>query len=243
MKNFINSLNALFKGMILAISPHVLLGKLSRPLLLTSNLLSLSKWIASQNKKDILNDFYSPKRDYNKRFQLYQYVVDTLKLQNAPFEYLEFGVSGGYSFAWWVKNCNHPNSKFFGFDTFEGLPENWGVFNKGDMSANIPTLDDTRAAFIKGLFQDTLPSFLAQQNIHQETRKIIHLDADLFSSTLFALTSLAPYLKKDDILLFDEFNVPNHEFFAFKVFCDSYYVKTKLIAAVNNYYQDAIVIE
>ena len=73
--------------------------------------------------------------------------------------------------------------------------------------------------------------------------KVIHLDADLFSSTLFALTSMAPYLRKGDILLFDEFNVPNHESLAFRMFCESYYVRTKLIGAVNNYLQVALIIE
>ncbi|MDR2886523.1 MAG: hypothetical protein LBV26_00725 [Bacteroidales bacterium] len=53
---------------------------------------------------------------------------------------------------------------------------------------------------------------------------------------------MAPHLNAGDILFFDEFNVPNHEFLAFKIFTESYYVKTKLIGAVNNYYQTAFVI-
>ena len=31
------------------------------------------------------------------------------------------------------------------------------------------------------------------------------MDADLYSATLFTLTSFAPFLKKGDIILFDEF--------------------------------------
>ncbi len=57
--------------------------------------------------------------------------------------------------------------------------------------------------------------------------KIIHLDADLFSSTIFVLSQLYPYLKKGDIIFFDEFNVANHEFLAFKIFTESFYVKTE----------------
>lgn len=111
------------------------------------------------------------------------------------------------------------------------------------MAAQIPIFNDSRFEFFKALFQDTLPNFLQNKKIRKETKKIIHLDADLFSSTLFVLTSLSPYLKKGDILVFDEFNVPNHEFFAFKVFSDSYYIKTRIIGAVNNYYQVALMIE
>lgn len=130
--------------------------------------------------------------------------------------YLEFGVESGNSFKWWLENATHVKSRFYGFDTFEGLPEKWGVYKKGAMMSEIPTVNDIRAKFIKGLFQNTLPDFLKQNNLNSQVRNIIHLDADLFSSTLYVLTSLAPYIKKGDILLFDEFNVPNHEFFAFK---------------------------
>ena len=61
-------------------------------------------------------------------------------------------------------------------------------------------------------------------------------DADLYTATLFALTSLAPHLKKGDIIFFDEFVVPTHEFMAYTHFIDSYYFKLELIGAANNYY-------
>jgi hypothetical protein len=53
---------------------------------------------------------------------------------------------------------------------------------------------------------------------------------------LYVLTSLAPFLKKGDIIFFDEFVVPTHEFKAFLDFTLSYYMKLELIAAANNYY-------
>lgn len=240
MKKLINRLNAFFKGISILLRPHIYLGWLKRPLQLFTNMLSMSKWAAENGKSASLNDFYSPLRDYQKRYQLYEHLLNSEQLKEHVFDYLEFGVSGGYSFRWWVNANTNPDSRFYGFDTFEGLPESWGTYNKGDMTAPIPGIDDSRALFYKGLFQDTLPDFLKAATISNGKLKIIHLDADLFSSTLFALTSLAPWLKKGDILIFDEFNVPNHEFSAFKIFCESYYIKTKLLAAVNNYYQVAI---
>jgi len=242
-KSTIIKINAFLKGLILIIRPHVFLGWLRHFFLTASNLLSLTKWVANQDKKTILNDFYSPRRDYSKRYKLYKYVVDKLNLKNEEFDYLEFGVCEANSFKWWLGNCINSNSRFYGFDTFEGLPENWGKYKKGDMAANIPNIDDSRVEFVKGLFQETVANFLSSHNLKNGKRKVIHLDADLFSSTPFVLTSLAPYLKKGDILIFDEFNVPNHEFYAFKIFCDSYYIKTKLLGAVNNYHQVALIIE
>ncbi len=243
MKRTLINTAIFFKQFILLLRPHVLLGWLRHPLLTISNTLSMTRWIARQNKKDILNDFYSPKRNNDKRLQLFEYVCNKFNLTNQPIDYIELGVAAGHSFRWWVGKCVHSNSKFYGFDTFEGLPEDWGAFKKGDMQYAVPGLNDDRATFLKGLFQDTLPGFLKNSNFESGKRKVIHLDADLFSSTLFALTSLAPYLKSGDLLLFDEFNVPNHEFYAFKMFSESYYVKTTLVAAVNNFYQVALVID
>ncbi len=243
MKSVLLRWIAFSKGLVLLCKPHIWMGWLRHPLLLLSNTLSLSKWVSQQNKKDILNDFYSPLRDYSKRYQLYEYVIKNHLTKDEAFDYLEFGVCGGFSFEWWLKNGKNRDCRFYGFDTFEGLPESWGTFKKGDMSASVPETNDDRALFIKGLFQESLPGFLEKNNLSNDRRKIIHLDADLFSSTMYALTRLAPFIKKGDILIFDEFNVPNHEFYAYKTFSDSYYIKTRLIAAVNNYFQVAFVVE
>jgi hypothetical protein len=243
MRNLWIQINAFIKGVIYFLKPHIFLGWMKTPLLMISNTLSLSGWISKQPKTIILNDFYTLKRNYSKRFDLYKYLADSYELRDARFDYLELGVCGGQSFEWWVSNCRNPESRFYGFDTFEGLPEDWGSFKKGDMSTGIPAIDDPRVEFFKGLFQDTLPVFLTNRKLRPDALKIVHMDADLFSSTLFSLTSLAPNLKKGDILLFDEFNVPNHEFSAFKIFCDSYYIKTRLLGAVNNYLQVAMIIE
>jgi len=234
------------KGFMLLLLPYTFLHWLRRPLLLISNTLSLAKWVSRQKGVSAFNDFYSLKRDYSKRYKLYEYIIDRFELKNKEITYLEFGVYKGNSFNWWLRHCDHPKCKFYGFDTFEGLPENWGnTYNKGDMLADVPDIHDPRGNFVKGLFQHSLPDFLLtfHQELKKETRKIIHLDADLFSSTLFVLTSMAPFLKKGDILMFDEFNVPNHESYAFRIFCDAYYIKTKLVGAVNNYFQVALMIE
>ncbi len=130
----------------------------------------------------------------------------------------------------------HPGSKFHGFDTFTGLPEDFGPYKKGTFanSNNIPEIKDERGKFYQGLFQQTLPGFLKSFDNCKKT--VVMLDADLYTATLFVLTSLAPFLKKDDIIFFDEFVVPTHEFMAYKNFVDSYYFDLELIGAANNYY-------
>ena len=238
MRRLILRLNSFLKGVILYLRPGVYFGFLAHPMLFTANLLQLSKWVSKQNRKNILNDFYRPFRKHNEREKLYSYVLEKEKLGEAEIIYLEFGVFQGAAFKWWMNANKNPASKFYGFDTFEGLPEAWGTYRKGDMSAVLPEIKDARHEFVKGLFQETLFTFLATHDIDSK-RRVIHLDADLFSSTLFVLTTLARHLKKGDIIFFDEFNVPNHEFYAFKIFQESYYMKFELLGAVNNYYQVA----
>jgi len=211
---------------------HNLIEPVSGLLLNLAYMSKVSKWI-SRNRNVAFNDFYSPKWDYNKRYLLYDHVFKSKNLDR-PISYLEFGVSGGHSFNWWVKANSNPDSSFAGFDTFEGLPEDWGGFRQGAMTANVPEINDDRVKFHKGLFQATLPGFVT--TLAPDRRKVIMMDADLFSSTLYVLTTLAPYLKKGDIILFDQFNVPRHEFLAFQLFTSSYYLKFDLIGAANNYY-------
>lgn len=193
----------------------------------------LSKW-ANDNKKTAFNDFPS-KWDYNKRFGLYNYVIEKEGL-NVGLNYLEFGVADGYSFNWWMTQNTNADSRFYGFDTFTGLPEDFGPYKKGTFSNidNIPVIKDERGKFYQGLFQQTLPLFL--KKFDNSKRTIIMLDADLYSATLFTLTSMASFLKKDDIVFFDEFVVPTHEFMAYQHFISSYYFDLELIGAANNYY-------
>jgi hypothetical protein len=175
--------------------------------------------------------------------KLHEYVISSQRLSERPIHYLEFGVAGGTSFAWWVKANHHPGSRFFGFDTFEGLPEDWHFFKKGAFSFDIPFLEDERGTFIKGLFQDMLYTFLDNYRKTADAQNVIrvlHMDADLYSSTLFALTMMAPFLRNGDIVLFDEFNIPNHEFAAWSDFIKAYYIKYEVIGSVNNFYQTAI---
>jgi len=192
-----------------------------------------SKWV-SENKGITYNDFPS-NWDYFKRNNFYKHVFETEKLDE-EINYIEFGVADGVSFKVWLDQNKNPNSRFYGFDTFDGLPEDWGVYKKGYFSTGfkVPEINDARGKFFTGLFQQTLPVFLKEFSPNK--RNVIMMDADLYSSTLFALTSLAPFLKKDDIIFFDEFVVPTHEFKAYLDFIQSYYIKLDLIAAANNYY-------
>ena len=203
---------------------------------------SLSKWIAEHKKNLAFSTFPQAQFNYNNRYQLFSYLIEN-EIKGQPIDYLEFGVSTGNSFRWWVDQIKNPDSRFYGFDTFTGLPEDWGGFKKGAMSNGNkpPEIDDNRHEFFQGIFQQTLHDFL--KNYNSQKRKVIHLDADLYTATLFVLTTIRPYLQKGDLILFDEFNVPMHEYKAFKEWVESFYIQYTVIGEVNNFYQVAMRME
>jgi O-methyltransferase len=186
------------------------------------------------------SDHYVSTRDYSKRYNLYKFMADHYQQADKQIIYLEYGVAEGASFNWWMSNNHHAESRFFGFDTFEGLPEKWGSFyDKGDMRFSMPEIKDPRGKFVKGLFQDSLPGFIKEHSglLNSHAQKVILMDADLYSATIFTLSQLFPTLHKGDIIMFDEFSVAMHEFKAFLEFTGNFYIKLKPIAAVNNFYQ------
>jgi O-methyltransferase len=205
------------------------------------HLTRLSEWVHG-NRKLPYNDFPLNGWNYGKRTEFYAHLLPQVVGQG-PITYLEFGVAQGHSFKWWAGQQQHSASRFHGFDTFTGLPEDWGVFKAGAMStgSKLPDVSDPRATFHVGLFQDTLPGFLS--GFERTGKLLVQMDADLYTSTLYVLTSLAPHLRKGDIVMFDEFFVPTHEFKAFREFTASFRIALKPVAAANNYYFTAFVVE
>lgn len=147
------------------------------------------------------------------RWSLYDHAV-SLSLKSRPF--YEYGVWMGDSFKYLVPHFNEG----FGFDTFQGLPEEWGVVPKGAYSSNgrIPNIPNS--TFVMGEFENTLPEFFAEQ---REFSGLINFDADLYSSTLTALTHSKNIIDEKTVLVFDEFivneNWEQDEFKALNEFC------------------------
>lgn len=176
--------------------------------------------------------------DYSKRHILYAYINEKV-LGNCPVDFLEFGVAGGDSMRRWVNINSCPESRFYGFDTFEGLPEQWLNNPKGMFSTQgkTPVINDPRITYVKGLFQNSLRPFIKEYR--QKNRMIIHLDADLYSATLYTLMTLDPFIKPGTILIFDEF-LAEHEFAAFHQWSTSCYRNWRILASRGDYVKLAL---
>jgi len=132
-----------------------------------------------------------------------EYAIQTSLLndKNKEYYYLEFGVAGGHSANFFSKYVN----KFYCFDSFEGLREDWGGTlgaAKGTYTQNkkIPKLHSNIEPVV-GWIEDTLDDFLKKNN---PKINFVHFDIDTYSSTKFALEKIKPYLNKNAILIFDE---------------------------------------
>jgi hypothetical protein len=146
--------------------------------------------------------------------------------------YLEFGVWKGDTTRYWSKLLRNPSSKLHGFDSFEGLPEDWiqtrprGHFSTGGVT---PQLDDPRVQFSKGWFEDTLPRYKCPPH----DVLVMNLDADLYSSTALVLNTFRESIVPGTYIYFDEFNHKLHELRAFDEFIHKYGMKFSLLGVTR----------
>lgn len=126
-------------------------------------------------------------------FPLLRHIVDTMDLQGTG---VEFGVAEGTSLGFIAAHM-----PAVGFDSFQGLPEQWCEFPAGSRACAVPNVPG--AQIVVGWFEDTLPGFdfAALGPIG-----LLHLDADLYSSTVTILEHIGPYLTSGCVVVFDEWH-------------------------------------
>jgi hypothetical protein len=134
--------------------------------------------------------------------------------------YLEFGVFSGGTIRHIARR--KPGVTIHGFDSFEGLPEAWAGFNLGQRAfsrtSRLPRVPET-VALHKGWFKDTIADWAAH---NPGPVAFMHIDCDLYSSTVDILAALAERMQPGTVVVFDEyFNYPGweqHEFKAWREF-------------------------
>ncbi|MCA9441361.1 MAG: class I SAM-dependent methyltransferase [Candidatus Omnitrophica bacterium] len=153
-----------------------------------------------------------------------------LALKNCPgLDWAEFGVSRGIGATHFLEHLPETNRLYL-FDSWEGLPEDWENHKEGQYRSPVPDFKDGRAHLIKGLFSDTIPGWVKTQ---KEPLGFLHMDADLYSSTILALDYLNPLIVRGTIILFDEYynyaGWRDHEHKAFMEFIDKHNRKFRYI--------------
>lgn len=116
---------------------------------------------------------------------------------------LEFGVWRGETLRLIARTAG-PARDVVGFDSFEGLPDDWGnLLPKGHFRTPVPDFTSEPTVRLEiGRIEDTLPRFL-----ERETRPFafVHVDCDLYDTTRFVLECVLPRMPRGAVLVFDEY--------------------------------------
>ena len=154
---------------------------------------------------------------YNRDFASPYDLLDE-SIRNAPAGglFLEFGV-------FMARTINHIASKIdevvHGFDSFEGLAEDSGIWDKGafTMSGTFPEVLPN-VSLHKGWFNQTLEPFLDQ---YPQPVSFVHIDSDTYESARFVLKTLGDRIQGGTVIQFDEFfNYPGWREGEYKAFCE-----------------------
>ena len=148
---------------------------------------------------------------------------------------MEFGVFKGESIN--MISGIKSDKIVYGFDSFEGLPEDWRMdFYKGtfNQQGNLPQVNEN-VRLVKGWFNETLPEFI---KTHSEPCAFIHIDCDLYSSTKMVLDTLKHQIVSGTIISFDEYyNYPgwqdDGEYKAFNDFVKENNIEFEYLARSN----------
>ncbi len=197
----------------------------------------MARLAAGQSAAFILKEM-SMAKTYKDKFALFDAALERVdpKLDGL---YCEFGV-------WKGETINYIASKasktVHGFDSFEGLPEDWragfeaGMFKVGSIPGVRPNV-----MLHKGWFKDSLPGFAKG---HSGPLAFGHLDADLYSSTKDVLDALGDRVVAGTVFQFDEFfNYPGWqegESKAFLEFCRARQAEVEYLGYVPTHEQVAV---
>jgi hypothetical protein len=153
---------------------------------------------------------------------------------------LEFGVATGRTlnqFAHWL-----PHKTVYGFDGFDGLPEDWtSRMRKGFFARKHLPRVRRNCELVVGWFNETLPGFVEKR---PEPVALLHVDCDLYSSTVTILNNLKNNIVPGTVIVFDEYmNYPGwqlDEFRAWQEHCKMYGVEYEYIGRVSKHQKVAV---
>lgn len=145
---------------------------------------------------------------------------------------LDFGVYKGGSTR--ALAATFPHHAIHGFDSFEGLPEDWNHALKSafsDVAGQIPQAPDN-VTFHKGWFDDTAPIWAAE---HFGAKiALLRVDCDIYSSTKTIFDTIGPMIGSGSWICFDEligyYGWQGHEHKAFEEWLESRGLRAEYVA-------------
>jgi hypothetical protein len=206
MQNLLNQINANMKGIFgvaNTLDSLIALQRLRRSgrrnlhnLIWERAYLQSAEFIEANLSEAVLFEF---------REQIWDYVISKLQDDCEDNYCLEFGVAGGDSINWFSERLK--NMKFYGFDSFHGLDEDWhghhaivGEYTQGGVLPKV----NNNVSLVEGWFRDTVPGFCKNNPEVISKTKLFHIDSDTYGSTKTVFDSIGHALKPGVFVLFDE---------------------------------------
>jgi len=198
--------------------------------------------LASEESARYVQEHMRTVRNFETDYDLHDWVARTqldANLLTAGLV-LEFGVATGRTLNHFARILS--DKTVYGFDSFEGLPEDWtSRMPKGFFARDKLPRVRKNCQLIQGWFNETLPGFIEN---HQEPVALLHVDSDLYSSAVTILNLLEQQLVAGTVIVFDEYmNYPGwqqDEFRAWQEFCDKYGVEYEYIGRVSRHQKVAV---
>ncbi len=159
--------------------------------------------LASLSSAELIEKSMPTAEVFSTKFELLSHSLGAVDVPDGI--YCEFGVFSGETINYLADL--RPEATFHGFDSFDGLPEDWRTgFGKGTFAMDGLPEVRSNVKLYKGWFDATLPQF-AKDNPGPVA--FLHMDADLYSSTKTVFDALGDRLRPGSVIHFDEyFNYP-----------------------------------
>lgn len=152
------------------------------------------------------------------RYDFFKRARSYLQTNRINGVYLEFGSHEANTFRMALNTLGFPSnliyiSKFYAFDSFEGMPRPYGIdnqkiwrqgmnFTSERKFLNIIKKDLHRTEVVKGFYNVTLPNF----KIKNEKIALAYIDCDYYSSTKLVLEFIKDYLQHGCLIAFDDWD-------------------------------------
>jgi Macrocin-O-methyltransferase (TylF) len=154
--------------------------------------------------------------------------------QNLNGLVLEFGVATGGTIKKIASTL--PDRTVYGFDWFQGLPEDWtNGYMAGHFACDKPTDLPENVVIVEGLFKKTVPGFIKEHK--DEKVAFMHVDCDIYSSAKYVLDKFEKKFQDGSIVVFDEFikynNYQHHEWKAWHEFLEKTKYKYEVLGRAH----------
>ena len=165
--------------------------------------------------------------DIIKRANLFRFIREFIEMQNmSQGYYMEFGVLNGECMIDAYRQFRGAFSHYYGFDSFEGLPELslddqraaklTPIFHKGNYASmqyefvhqtilSSCRMSTNELSLEKGFFSESLPLFSKARLNGQGSASCIYIDCDLYSSTVDVLRFIDDLVVTGTWILFDDY--------------------------------------